>query len=464
MDYRSRPLNIVEVCHVPPFSNSFKSTLTEFSLPLNFSDIFNLKFPPVQNIFFYKLGESTTTFFKTVILPKIKHSLSITLFHFLPLAGYLSWLQNSEKPIIIYNTANDGVLLTVAESTEDFDHLYSEVRYASESHPYLAPLFVSDTKVSILSFQITLFPNKGFTISSTFNHAVLDGRSLSLFMNSWAYICRNLDENVKISPSLLSEELNPCFDRTVIPGSEGLEMRYLNYWLGLKLPGSDANPRSLEPIPFPVPTDVLRATFGFSREDIKKIGERVSKLENGNQTKPFSTYVLAYAYTLVCMVKAKGLKNNNKVKFGLTADCRTRLNPPLSRNYIGNCVTSCDVLVEAEHLLKETGVVYVSKRLNEMIKGLENGVLEKAKEKVPYMDVEPGVRVILVVGSSRWGMYGADFGWGKPTNIETTTIDVGESFSMMESRDESGGVEIGLVLKKNEMEIFDSLFVHGLKV
>ncbi|XP_011014457.1 PREDICTED: phenolic glucoside malonyltransferase 1-like, partial [Populus euphratica] len=367
------------------------------------------------------------------------------------------------KPIIIYNTANDGVLLTVAESNEDFDHLYQEVRYASESHPYLAPLSISDTKASVLSFQITLFPNKGFTISSTFNHAVLDGRSLSLFMNSWAYICRNLDENVKISPSSLSEELNPSFDRTVIQDSEGLEMRYLNYWLGLKLPGSDANPRSLEPIPFPVPADVLRATFGFSREDIKKIGERVSKLENGNQTKPFSTYVLAYAYTLVCMVKAKGLKNNNKVKFGLTADCRTRLNPPLSRNYIGNCVTSCDVIVEAEHLLKETGVVYVAKRLNEMIKGLENGVLEIAKEKVPYMDVEPGVRIILVVGSSRWGMYGADFGWGKPTNIETTTIDVGESFSMMESRDESGGVEIGLVLKKNEMEIFDSLFVHGLK-
>ena len=465
MDYRSRPMNIVEVCHVPPFSNSFKSTLTEFSLPLNFSDIFNLKFPLSQSIFFYKLGESTTTFFKTVILPKIKHSLSITLFHFLPLAGYLSWPQNSEKPIIIYNTASDGVLLTVAESNEDFDHLYSEVRYASESRPYLAPLFVSDTKASILSFQITLFPNKGFTISSTINHAVLDGTSLSLFMNSWAYICRNLDENVKISPSSLSEELNPSFDRTVIQDSEGLEMRYLNYWLGLKLPGSDANPRSLKPIPFPVPADVVRATFRFSREDIKKIGERVlSKLEKGNETKPFSTYVLAYAYTLVCMAKAKGLKNNNKVKFGLTADCRTRLNPPLSRNYIGNCVTSCDVLVEAEHLLKETGVLYVAKRLNEIIKGLENGVLEKAKEKVPYMDVEPGVRVILVVGSSRWGMYGADFGWGKPTNIETTTIDVGESFSMMESRDESGGVEIGLVLKKNEMEIFDSLFVHGLKV
>ncbi|KAG5247356.1 phenolic glucoside malonyltransferase [Salix suchowensis] len=381
-------MTIIEVCHVPPFSNSFRSTPTELSLPLNFSDIFNLKFPPVQSIFFYKLGESTTTFFRTVILPKVKHSLSITLFHYLPLAGHLSWPQNSEKPIIIYNTADDGVSLTVAESGEDLDHLYSDIRYASESHPYLSPLSVSETKASILSFQITLFPNKGFSISTTFNHAVIDGRSLSLFMNSWACICRNLDENVKICPSSLPEELYPSFDRTVIQGSEGLEMQYLNYWLGLKLPGSDASPRSLKPIPFPAQADVVRATFPFSREDIKKL---------------------------------------------------------------------------AEHLLKENGVAYVAKRLIEMIKGLENGVLEIAKEKVPFMDVEPGVRVILVAGSSRLGTYGADFGWGKPMNVEATTIDVGESFSMMESRDESGGVEIGLVLKKHEMEMFDSLFVHGLK-
>ncbi|KAJ6707451.1 hypothetical protein OIU85_027772 [Salix viminalis] len=204
-------MTIIDVCHVPPFSNSCRPTPTELSLPLNFSDIFNLKFPPVQSIFFYKLGESTTTFFKTVILPRIKHSLSITLFHFLPLAGHLSWPQNSAKPIVIYNTANDGVLLTVAVSDEDLDHLYSDIRYASESHPYLSPLSVSETKASILSFQITLFPNKGFTIGYTLNHAVLDGRSISLFMNSWACICRNLDANLKISPDSLPEELNPSF-------------------------------------------------------------------------------------------------------------------------------------------------------------------------------------------------------------------------------------------------------------
>jgi hypothetical protein len=34
---------------------------------------------------------------------------------------------------------------------------------------------------------------------------------------------------------------------------------------------------------------------------------------------------------------------------------------------------------------------------------------------------------------------------------------------MAESKGESGGVEIGLVLKKEVMEIFENLFVSGLK-
>lgn len=34
---------------------------------------------------------------------------------------------------------------------------------------------------------------------------------------------------------------------------------------------------------------------------------------------------------------------------------------------------------------------------------------------------------------------------------------------MAESKDGSSGIEIGLVLKKHEMEKFDSVFINGLK-
>eukprot|EP00258_Populus_trichocarpa_P039393 XP_024455412.1 phenolic glucoside malonyltransferase 1 [Populus trichocarpa] len=342
----TKPVNFLEVCHVSPSSTSPESS-TELYLPLIFSDIFNLKFPPVQGIFFYKLTELTPTFFNLVILPKVKHSLSLTLSHFRPLAGNLTWPPNSIKPVIMYNTPDDGIKLTVAESSADFDHLC-------------------------------------FCIGHTTNHAVLDGLSVSFFMNAWARICR----------------------QTVVQDPEGLDMWYfMNFWLGVKLPGSDDNTRSLKPFPFPeTPPNLVRTTFELSREDIQQLLETVkSQLDNfgskeeTNQTKPIylSTYVLVYAYTLVCMLEAKGLKSNDKIKILITVDCRLRLNPPLPKNYIGNCVSSFDVVVEGEDLMKENGVAYVAKRLTEMIKGLENrSVFEGAKERLPYNDWEPDIRQV----------------------------------------------------------------------
>ena len=93
-----------------------------------------------------------------------------------------------------------------------------------------------------------------------------------------------------------------------------------------------------------------------------------------------------------------------------------------------------------------------------MIKGLENrSVFEGAKERLPYNDWEPDIRQVRAAGTNRFGMYGADFGWGKPSNVEVTTIDRVDAFSIMESKDESGGVEVGLVLKEHEMKLFGSL-------
>jgi hypothetical protein len=206
-------------------------------------------------------------------------------------------------------------------------------------------------------------------------------------------------------PSLLPEELTPFFNRTVVQDPEGLDMWYLNFWLGVKLPGSDDNTRSLKPFPFPeTPPNLVRTTFELSREDIQQLRETVkSQLDNfgskeeTNQTKPIylSTYVLVYAYTLVCMLEAKGLNSNDKIKILITVDCRPRLNPPLPKNYIGNCVSSFDVVVEGEDLMKENGVAYVAKRLTEMIKGLENrSVFEGAKERLPYNDWEPDIRQV----------------------------------------------------------------------
>ncbi|OAY56919.1 malonyl-CoA:anthocyanidin 5-O-glucoside-6''-O-malonyltransferase [Manihot esculenta] len=461
-------VRVLEICQVTSFSDSPDSA-TELSLPLTFFDTFWFKFPPTERIFFYQLTDATPAFFHSVILPKLKQSLSLTLLHFLPLAGKLTWPPHAAKPFILY-APNNAIPISIAESDADFHHLSDTIHEADESHPYIPELPVSDSCADIISLQITLFPNQGFCIGISSHHAILDGKSVTMFIRAWAHICKH-SQNEK-NPTLLPE-LTPIFDRTMIQDPEGLDMVYLNNWLSIfKSIGFDGNPRTLKLLPAfnGLPANLVRGTFELSREALKKLRQKVlSQLErvDPEQTKTIhlSTFVLTLAYAVVSIVKAKGLERNTKVVFAFTADCRARLEPPLPANYFGNCVSGYNDATEAEVLMEENGIAFVVQRLSKLIKGLEKGALEGAKNKLEsFMEKKPdSLEVIGVAGSPRFQVYESDFGWGRPKMVEVTSIDRTGSISMAESKDESGGVEIGIVLKQHEMEKFDSLFINGLK-
>ncbi|KAL3597045.1 hypothetical protein D5086_008682 [Populus alba] len=212
-------VKMLDVHHVTPFFTP-PEFATELSLPLTFFDIMWLKLQPVGYIFFYKLTESTPAFFNSVILPKLKHSLSRTLVHFLPLAGNVTWPPQATKPTILY-TPNDAIQLTVAESNADFDHLSgNDIREAIKSHHYLPELPVTDAKATAMTMQITLFPNQGFCVGMSSHHSILDGTSYSMFIKAWSYISTLSDKEKQHYPTLLPE-LTPVLDRTV--KSKGLE-------------------------------------------------------------------------------------------------------------------------------------------------------------------------------------------------------------------------------------------------
>ncbi|KAF9667110.1 hypothetical protein SADUNF_Sadunf16G0298900 [Salix dunnii] len=461
------PIKVHEVCQVtPPYESPYSAV--EVSLPLTFFDILWLKLDPVERIFYYELPDLSPTMFSTEILPKLKNSLSLTLLRFLPLAGNLTWPSQSAKPIILY-TPEDGVSLTVAESNNgsDFDDLSSnEMHDALMSRPYVPGLSASDVKVPVLALQITLFPNKGFSIGCTAHHAALDGKSSILFMKAWAHICKH-------SSCLLPDELIPFFDRTVVQDPEGIDIEYLNNWSSMNQAdgGSDSNARCLKPFPpKEVEPNLVRATFKFSREDIKKLRERIlSQLDKVSDKKDaeairLSSFAITLSYALVCLVKARGLKSDEKMMFGFAADCRARLDPPIPTNYLGNCVSLLVAALIAGPVMQDDGIVYVARKVSELIKGIEKKALEGAKDKVKkLMATELDAIPVGVAGSARFEVYGVDFGWGRPKNVEVTSIDRTGAISMAESKAESGGVEIGLVLKKEEMGVFKNSFVNGLK-
>ncbi|KAL4652372.1 hypothetical protein ACB092_01G228500 [Castanea dentata] len=366
-------VNILEVCRVNPLPSSLASA-TPSSLPLTFFDILWLRFPPVERVFFYETPPTNATFLNSIV-PKLKHSLSLTLQTFLPLGGNIIWPPESHKPIISYKEG-DAVSLTVAESNANFYHLSgNNFVEAVEYHPLVPDLATSHEHAPVLALQVTMFSNCGFCIGITAHHTVLDGKSLTMFRKLWAHLCKLGGNALSLVPELI-----PSFDRMVIKDPAGIEAIYLNQ----------------------------------------------------------------------------------------LADARPRLEPPMPDNYFGNCLTGCAAIAERNDLLGEKGVAVAVKAISEAIKSLDYGVLKGAENWLSLLlnvkkdNISDGVPEIA--GSPRFELYNTDFGWGKPVKVELISIDKIGGICVSDSRDGTGGIEIGLFLKKREMEVFASVFAKGLEV
>ncbi|KAL5552549.1 hypothetical protein UlMin_039950 [Ulmus minor] len=453
-------VEIVEICKVVPSKpSSLDHSTTPNFLPPTFFDIRWLRLPPIQTLLFYQL--STPKPFFDSILPRLKDSLSLTLHHFLPLAGTLTWTETSNRPFI-QHLEGDSVSLTVAKSNADFFHLSGNHVFceAKSYHPLVPNLEMSHQRTASLALQVTLFPNHGFSLGLTMNPAILDGQTFSLFIKSWAFICKSLEETQITNGYIpLSPELEPFYDRSQIKDPVGLEEHYTNQWLSLDGP----NNKSLILWERKVPPDAVRGTFILTRAKL----ETLRKLAKDNHTIRVSTFSLACAYTWVCLVKAEDI-SNEQVHLVLNVDCRSRLEPPLPPTYFGKCIRPICLSAETKSLKGKHGLVLALKTIAEGIKSLEKGILNGAENWLSMLTSFLGnsssvrSRVYSVAASPRLGIYSADFGWGRPRKVDYVSIDSTGAISVSENVNGDGGVEIGLALKKHHMEAFASLFFHGL--
>ncbi|XP_010435953.1 PREDICTED: phenolic glucoside malonyltransferase 1-like [Camelina sativa] len=459
----SPSLNIIEVARVTPSNSDSSESLT---LPLTFFDLFWFKLHPVERVIFYRLTEATRHFFDAVIVPNLKTSLSSSLSHYLPLTGKLVWEQLDTKPSIVYSP-NDAVSFTIAESNADFSRFTGNEPYpTTELYTFVPELRVSDDSASVVSFQVTLFPNQGFCIGLKAHHAVLDGKTTTMFLKSWAHACKNQD-------SSLPEDLIPNYDRTVIKSPTDMDTEVLNIWhsrakmfTGGKEP---ENPKSLKLMWSPeIGPDVIRYTLNLTKEDIQKLRDKL-KRESSVSSSPkelrLSTFVTVYSYVLTCMIKARGGDPNRPVGYVFAVDLRSLMVPPVPSSYFGNCVASCFKLqLKAETFISEKGFLAAARMVSDSVEALDESIAWRFPELLrSLMTLPQGAQVLTVAGSTRFGVYGLDFGWGKPEKVAVVSIDQGEAISLAESRDGNGGVEVGFSLKKHEMAVLIDLLHNGLK-
>lgn len=327
----------------------------------------------------------------------------------------------------------------------------------------------SEDDAEVIAVQITLFPNHGFSICISVHHTIFDGTSTKLFVKSWAYLCKQLRQQqndaaaVAVRP-LLPEHLTPCFDRTLIKDPNGIDVVYLKHRIACTR--SDPNTRSLKAIPVQkaVDSNLVRGTFELTREDLNKLKHRL--LLVNKQQLHSSTFVLICAHVFVCLVQAKAKDANTTVTFLVHGDCRSRLDPPVPVNYFGNCIATEWVVAKASDFMQENGIAFVAEKLNDSINALKGEAILGSEDKlVKRLQVikEMGEESILITlaGTNRFDYYGSDFGWEKPKKVEIVSIDINGAISMMENKD-GGGVEVGVALDKEQMQVFASLLLNGL--
>ncbi|XP_077251439.1 malonyl-coenzyme A:anthocyanin 3-O-glucoside-6''-O-malonyltransferase-like [Tasmannia lanceolata] len=450
-------VKVLDQTRVSPPPSSVPDTI----LPLTFFDVIFSEVPHVQLLLFYSLPHPTTHFLQT-LLPNFKHSLSLSLQLFHPLAGHLTRSPKTNDYEIRY-IDGDSVPLTIAESDSAFHQLTANhARVATQFDPLIPPLPTSNPeKMPLLSLQVTIFPNSGLCIGISMNHAVTEGRSLTHFLKSWASIFKSRGD-LSLITSL------PVIDRTLVPT---LKHKEQNFFIEIAKLNTNTIMEQIK-VKLSQSADAVQSTLILTRSDLDKlrkwVGSRVElsldRVELSQKSSYYSSFVLTCAYMWVCLVKVRKVAGHKRVYFSFIADCRARLDPPLPAEYFGNCTRGCFAESNSDELSGENGLVVGCEVIKRAIREMEEDVLNGAELWKPRFMSLLGELVLHVAFSHRFGIYETDFGWGKPKKVEMIPIDKTGIMAIVESKDEEGGIEIGFALPKGEMLQFTSVFEEGLKV
>ncbi|KAK4486889.1 hypothetical protein RD792_006197 [Penstemon davidsonii] len=184
---------LLQNLQIPP---SPEAAATELSLPLAFFDIPWLHFHPIRRLIFYEFP-----------------------------SGNLLYPVNTENKPIIRFTPGDSVLLTVAESNNDFDNLIgNHARDADQFYAFVPELPLKEgpeyKSVPVVAVKVTLFLGRGICIGFANLHSLGDASSIVGFIRAWAeiskfggdeeYLIKQVDCRSRITPPLPSNYFGNC--------------------------------------------------------------------------------------------------------------------------------------------------------------------------------------------------------------------------------------------------------------
>ncbi|KAJ3688602.1 hypothetical protein LUZ61_017766 [Rhynchospora tenuis] len=438
------PIKILESSRVAPPPGT---TPDHASLPFTYLDVFWILLPPVERLFFYRYPHSTTHFLSS-FLPSLKSSLSLALKTYYPLAGGFRQIPGTDDRLEHYYVEGDAVSFTVAECSGQFEDLASDHERDVSQLECLVPVLPRLEELQpLLAVQVTVFPDQGIVIGTSVHHTACDGTSSMQFIHAWAKTC--------LSGASVHSQV-PVFDRSLISDPSNIYSFFYNQVQSFLKSVREGT------IPAKKNSELILATFTLRQQHIQRLKQLIlAKAEQAKTSFHFSTIVVAFAYIWTGFVRAKRIDNSSRASLVIPADFRARIQPPLPKEYFGNCVGTCMATANVADLIHDDGVFVAAEAVGKAIDQLSER-LKVARKWLDEYDSLSGSPVLSVAGSPKFKVYDVDFGLGRPRKVEIISATKTGAMSVAESRDQQG-VEIGIAFPKDEMDYFQKYFFDGHK-
>ncbi|MED6187518.1 hypothetical protein PIB30_077206 [Stylosanthes scabra] len=147
------------------------------------------------------------------------------------------------------------------------------------------------------------------------------------------------------------------------------------------------------------------------------------------------------------------------------ADCRNCQELSIPSTYFGNCLSRPLVELEKSKLVEANGIVEAAIAIEAMIREFKCDGLKWTEDLVSHLKEfsKPEGCKVIAIGSAKHGVYESDFGWGKPKKSDVVHVIPSMIFTLCDSKDGNGGVEIGLTLERNQIENFNTIMKEHIR-
>ncbi|CAI0394602.1 unnamed protein product [Linum tenue] len=279
------------------------------------------------------------------------------------------------------------------------------------------------------------------------NHNVVDDISALSFINTWAEMTRG----VYLATMLI-------MDRTILKAREPAREFHHTEHDPHPIMITDTKPLQPESPPKLTTNHILKMT----PDQLSTLKEKANPRSNQSEVR-YSTYEILSAHIWRCVSKARGLTDEQPTKLQIPVDARSRMKPPIPRQYFGNVIVITSAVAVTRELADEPLLQTVG-RIRKAISRMDD---EYLRSSINYMEdpsnPEGVIEVrpcqspnLLLVSWMSLPFKGADFGWGSPTL--TRKVDAFEGIGHLLPRNADGTVSLAICLEAEAMETFKKLF------